>query len=84
MRFILLLISSVVITNTQAQIHLTKNAQPTSRIITTSNTKEERTAATILQSFLQKISGAKLNIIQTSTYQPNDIILNNTSYQHST
>lgn len=80
LRSIISIIAIITINNTHAQIQLTKNAQPTSRIITSNNTKEERTAANILQSFLQKISGAKLTIIQTSTYKPNDIILNNSDH----
>lgn len=80
LRLITSIIAIITINNTQAQIQLTKNATPTSRIITSNNTKEERTAANILQSFLQKISGAKLPNIQTSTFKPNDIILNNSDH----
>lgn len=59
-----------------AQITITQDAQPIARIITAHNTTQERTAANILQYFIEQVSGARLPIkVTIPPYQSNDIVI---------
>lgn len=59
----------------QAQLQITKESKPTSRIVLTSADECSAQAATILQDFVCRVSGATLPIVQTDKTKPNDIVI---------
>src|SRR5579871_1959400 len=64
--------------NVHAQIVLVKNGLPVSRIVVVNDHPEEKTAALLLQGFIEKISGAKLPMItKIVSNKSGDIILDN-------
>ncbi|MBS1914655.1 MAG: DUF4838 domain-containing protein [Bacteroidetes bacterium] len=61
-----------------AQMLIVKNGLPASRIIIVNDHPEEKTAALLLQSFIEKISGAKLPVVNKISVNKNgDILINN-------
>lgn len=62
----------------QAQIKLTENGRPVSRIVLGHGNPEETTAAQLLQDFIFRISGAKLPVLASpGTAKSGDIIIDN-------
>ncbi|MEZ4899358.1 MAG: DUF4838 domain-containing protein [Saprospiraceae bacterium] len=68
----------LVISIGHAQLTLVDNGTSSSRIILLNNHPEERTAALLLQDFVEKISGAELPIYPTNeSIRRGDILINN-------
>ena len=63
------------------QLRLVENAAPRSRILLQNDDPVERTAALLLQDFIEKISTAKLPILSNTAPQTGDILLDN-SYKN--
>lgn len=59
----------------RAQISLVKKGKPTARIILSDDTPAERTAANLLQNFIQKISGSSLPIHCNQTAKKGDVLI---------
>jgi hypothetical protein len=58
-----------------APVILVKNGRPHGRIILTTHDPVDRQAATILQDFIRRISGAQLEIRRATASRPGDIII---------
>lgn len=58
-----------------AQVQLVKNSKPTSRIIVAGSDSTDMKAASLLQDFIQKVSGAQIPIIKNTTAKKNDIAI---------
>jgi hypothetical protein len=70
--------------NVHAQTALVKNGLPVSRIIIVNNHPEEKTAALLLQNFIEKISDAKLPIANKAAERKNgDILIDNADANRS-
>ncbi|MEG0038274.1 MAG: DUF4838 domain-containing protein [Bacteroides sp.] len=59
----------------RAQVSLVKKGKPTARIILSDDTSAERTAANLLQNFIQKISGSSLPIHCNQTAKKGDVLI---------
>lgn len=60
-----------------AQVSVTKNGKPTSRIILTTNDSIDAKAAHLLKEFIYRISGTYLPIVQNKKSLKNDLIIGN-------
>lgn len=81
--FVLILLG--ISTQLISQVLLVKNSKPNSRIILTVDDDDSKTAAHILQTFVERISGAKLPIVTSSTNaKRNDIVIDNAQKNHPT
>ena len=58
-----------------AQITLVKEGKSTARIVLADRDSVNRTAATLLQDFVQRISGASLPIVTDTKEKPGDILI---------
>lgn len=58
-----------------AQIRISHNGKPASRIVLTADTPENRTAAQLLQRFVREASGAQLPVLRQATPRRGDIVL---------
>lgn len=63
------------ITNAYSQITWVKNGKPTSRIIISNPDSVNQKAASLLQDFIQRISGATLPIIESAQVKKGDILI---------
>ena len=80
--FIVLLLSGIS-TQMISQTVLVKNNKPTSRILLAVDDDDSKTAAYILQTFIERISGAKLPIsTSAAAAKKNDIIIDNSQKNH--
>lgn len=75
--FKLLLLSGAISmgTSAYAQVDLVKNGKSNSKIVLAEQTEVNRTAANILQDFVQKISGCRLDIRQKGKAAAGDILI---------
>lgn len=62
-----------------AQVQLVKNSKPTSRIIVAGSDSTDMKAASLLQDFIQKVSGAQIPIVKNTTAKKNDIAIGTAS-----
>ncbi|MGL4227277.1 MAG: DUF4838 domain-containing protein [Tannerellaceae bacterium] len=62
-----------------AQVQLVKNSKPTSRIIVAGSDSTDMKAASLLQDFIQKVSGAQIPIVKNTTVKKNDIAIGTAS-----
>ncbi|MGL6178022.1 MAG: DUF4838 domain-containing protein [Tannerellaceae bacterium] len=62
-----------------AQVQLVKNSKPTSRIIVAGSDSTDIKAASLLQDFIQKVSGAQIPIVKNTTAKKNDIAIGTAS-----
>ncbi len=58
-----------------AQVSVTEKGKPAGRIVLSEINQENIKAANLLQDFIQRISGAKLSIVQDANTRKNDIII---------
>lgn len=58
-----------------AQVQLVKNSKPTSRIVVAGSDSTDMKAASLLQDFIQKVSGAQIPIVKNTTAKKNDIAI---------
>lgn len=62
-----------------AQVQLVKNSKPTSRIIVAGSDSTDMKAASLLQDFIHKVSGAQIPIVKNTTAKKNDIAIGTAS-----
>lgn len=62
-----------------AQVQLVKNSKPTSRIIVAGSDSTDMKAASLLQDFIHKVSGAQIPIVKNTTVKKNDIAIGTAS-----
>lgn len=62
---------------TSAQVPLVKNQKPVARIVLTTDTETDKTAGELLQTFVERISGATLPIVSAQTLKKGDIGIGN-------
>lgn len=58
-----------------AQVQLVKNSKPTSRIVVAGSDSTDMKAASLLQDFIQKVSGAQIPIVKNGAAKKNDIAI---------
>ena len=58
-----------------AQVQLVKNSKPTSRIVVAGSDSTDMKAASLLQDFIQEVSGAQIPIVKNTTAKKNDIAI---------
>lgn len=58
-----------------AQVQLVKNSKPTSRIVVAGSDSTDMKAASLLQDFIQEVSGAQIPIVKNGAAKKNDIAI---------
>lgn len=71
------LLSVCIGSNLSAQMSLVKEGKTKSKIILSTDTPTERTAATLFQNFVQKISGCQLPIVTNQPSRKGDVVIGN-------
>lgn len=74
-KLILLIVSLLFLPSLNAQVRLVHKGKSKSRIVLTENTNEEKVAASILQTFIERISGYSLPIVENKKASKGDVIL---------